>query len=671
MAQQSTEVKALSGLRPWIIATAIFFPLLSWFTNEIMIGMTTWWNWPAILPLPIPVTITLFYLLSKISPRFKISAQEWGCLLTIMWLTAGTTWAENNVPYWTIVPLPTYNYARLLEGFNTEPYKSVYLQKIPSLLAPKNPAVLNAFYLGGVFDVSAWIGPLSFWVIWAIVLYCGSYLWTYPLRKPLIEAENLPFPWALPSAYAVVWNIEEDHGKPSIFSFKLIRTKLFWIGLLIGILIYVPNSLSALTPIPLPTYINVIPWDFNPVTMGVLPGAEFNSYLPLADAIASSLLPLDVLATCIVDWVVLGVIYPVIGVRTGLLPYTPGNEYGVYDNTIGPFKREIFGQYGIPIGLGVWAIYHYRKYFVNMIRGGLQPSKYPELKEEDGVPSGLVAIGGIVFFFLLAMLFVAGGVPIIMALVGPAFYIVLTLGWVMLASQAPVGYASSYHGLNLSYYFDMGTGLGQWGPRPDPNAFNAMQMWASFGSGSRMASYAAHGQFLSYKMGSMTKTRGRDILYISIITMVSIAVCSQTLWPWFTTVFGGKNRLGTVDYQVWDIGGVWQLSNGSPPTIGPAETWMYAILGILVTFACFILRARFAWFFLNPIGFQLGGPAWSAIWLIGFLIKWISLRIGGSRAWENYTLPTVVGIALGNGMIYIITAFIAFFTRGLPTLMTF
>lgn len=197
----STEVKVPSGLRPWIIATAVIFPVLSWFTNEICIGLTTWWVWPAILPLPITFTVAIFYILSKFSPRFKISPQEWGCLLTIMWLSAGTTWAENNVQYWTIVPLPTYNYARIIHGLYTEPYKSVYWQMIPDTLAPKNQDVLSAFFLGGNFDASAWMGPLAFWVLWAITLYVGTYIWMYPLRKPLVQAENLPFPWALPSAY--------------------------------------------------------------------------------------------------------------------------------------------------------------------------------------------------------------------------------------------------------------------------------------------------------------------------------------------------------------------------------------------------------------------------------------------------------------------------------------
>jgi len=656
-----------TGLKPWIIAAAIIFPPISYLANRMMIGFTTWWIWPSILPPSVVVFIMLLYALTKGSSKFKISAQEWACLLTIFWMTAGTTYLQNNVPYWTISPLPTYNVLRYVHGLYFEPYKEVFWERVPAYMAPKDAVALENFYVGGTYDVGPWLPSIIFWISWSIIVYCGSYLWTFFLRKPLIETEVLPFPSALPSIYAVKWYVEEENRIPKLFNFKLKLSKLFWIGIIIGALIYVPNTLSALTPIPIETYVNVIPFDFNPITMNILPGAEFNSYWPLADSLAATLFPLDVLATAIVYWFIFGVIYPVIGVKTGLLPYTPGvSEYGQYASSVGPFKRNWFSMLGIPIGLGVWILWNYRKRIIEMFNAALFPEKYPNLEKEDqGVSYRLIVFGSIVSLVALMGMFIAGGTPIIMAIIGPLLFFVVTLGWVRIAGEGSVAYAPNYHD-NLRLYFDIGTALGQWGPRPDPAAFNSVFMWANFGNGSRMASYSVHGQFLSYKIGAMLKTRAKDIFWVSMITMVSIAISVQALYPWWYTTFAGYQNQGTVEYHAWDIGGVWSLTYGTPTPPDALETAMYAGLGIVACFVIFWLRGMFTWFFINPVGFQIGGPSWWMIYITAFIIKYITLKVGGVRAWEEYLLPTVVGLALGNGVIQMISSWIAFFTRAIP-----
>ncbi len=669
-AQRESEIRP-SGLKPWIIATALLFPPISFFTNQLMITMGTWWIWPALLPFPVTFYILLFYGLSKVSTRFKLSPQELACFLTITWLIAGTTYTQNNVPYWTICPLPTYNFARYIHGLYNDPYKDAFWENVPPYMAPKNMEALKAFFEGGIYDPGVWATPILFWILFSIVLYCGSYIMLYTLRKPMIEMERLPFPTVLPSAYVFLWYAEEEKGKPKIFNFRLPLTKFFWIGLLIGISIYVPNAISALTPITFPTYLNVIPCDLVPYTMSFLPGAEMNSYYPLADAIAWSLIPLDVLATAVLYWVVFGIIYPVIGVKAGILPYVPGeSEYGQYAWSVGPFKRGWFGFFGVVFGLGVWCLWYYRESFVTVFKSGLFPNKYPTLpKEDDGVSFRLVAWGTIAFLVALTMFFMLAGVSLLMSIVGVLLWIIVAVGWVRVSAYGFNSYAPNFHN-NLRLYFDIGTLMGQWGPRPDPKAFNAMFMWANTGSGSRMASYNVHGQFGSYKIGNLLNTSGKDILIVSILTMLSTAITVQSLWPWWYTRFGGYNKLGTVEYHVWDIGGVWSLTHGTPPTdLTAPETLAYAVGGTIFVFVTYFLRLRYPWFFINPVGLQLGAPAWWAIPLTALVIKALTLKLGGTKAWENYVMPFAIGVALGNGVIYIISAFIALPSRVLPTLM--
>lgn len=672
MAQQSTEVKAPSGLRPWIIAFALIFPPIAWFFNQVIQGLTPWWVFAGILPLPMLLNIVIFFVLSQISPRFRISRQEWACLTTILWLVGGAHFLETGIDYWTTNPLPTYNIAYFLTGQFTDPYRAVFAQKMPSILAPKAADVINSFYYGGTFDWGAWSIPIAFWITWSIALYCGGFLWTFAFRKPQVEVERLPFAFTLPSTYPVLWATEEEGGKTRLFNFSLGLSKLFWLGTLIGAIACLPNAISALTPIPLPNYVFSVPFDLTPFTRGVLPGAMFTGYFPPVDIMAASLCPLDVLATTFVWWIAFGILFPVIGIRAGVLPYTPGDEVNnPWASSIGPFKAGTFTQLGVSVGLGVWVIWRYRSYWMHMLRVTFNPKKFkPEDSEDQGVKYNLVVIGGILAFVVVVILFVLGGAPISMAIAGPIFYIIYMYGWMRIDAEGGVYIpdVSTYQGA----YFDIGTFFGQWGARPDPNAFNASMMYASFGSGSRMASYNMAHQFMSYKIGDLLNTRARDILLTSLITMISIAVVSIAVWPLWYTRLGGYTRGSAVEYDVWAIPTPWSYTYGTPTLPGTAETWSYIVLGTITVFACNILRSRFTWFFLTPVGMCLAGGniSWWPVWVFAFILKYAVTKIGGARLYEHAWIPIVCGFVGGTGITFVLTSWVAFFTRGLPTLMS-
>lgn len=651
---------------------ALIFPPIAWFFNQVIQSLTPWWVFAGVLPLPMALNIVILYALTKVSPVFKLSRQEWGCLTTIFWMVAGAHYLETGIPYWTTCPLPTYNIAYFIRGLFADPYNTVFWEKMPGFLAPKDTAVINAFFYGGEYNGGQWLMPIAFWITWSIALYCGSYLWTFAFRKPMIEVERLPFAFVLPSTYPAVWATEEEGGKPRLFNFALRLSKLFWVGLLLGTIVNLPNALSALTPIVFPNYVFQVPLDLTPFTRNILPGAMFTGYFPPVDVMAASLAPLDVLATVVVWWIAFGILYPVIGIRAGVLPYTPGDEgSNPWSTTLGPFKAGTFATVGISIGLGVWMIWRYRSSWINMFRAAFNPSKLrQEDLEDQGVKYRLVVIGGIIFFAVIALMFILGGAPIPMAIAGPLLFIVFMYGWIRVDAEAGIYIpdTNNYQGM----FFDLGTFTGQWGPRPDPNAFNAQMMYSAFGSGSRMASYGMHHQFESYKIGYLLETRAKDILVISLISMVSIAFVSVGLWPLWYTTLGGYTTMSAVEYHAWSMPIPWSLTYGTPTPPGTAETWLYVILGTATVFIINILRSRFTWFFLSPVGMLVTGPniSWWPVWTFAFVLKYIITKIGGARLYEQVWIPIVCGFVGGTGITFILTSWVGFFTRGLPTLMT-
>jgi hypothetical protein len=77
------------------------------------------------------------------------------------------------------------------------------------------------------------------------------------------------------------------------------------------------------------------------------------------------------------------------------------------------------------------------------------------------------------------------------------------------------------------------------------------------------------------------------------------------------------------------------------------------LLGVIIVGALSFLHARFLWFPFEPIGFIMGTTFMSALWgywgpfLIAWVVKVLTLRIGGSKAYENYGIPIAAGFVAG------------------------
>ncbi|MGQ9515020.1 MAG: DUF6784 domain-containing protein [Thermoproteota archaeon] len=86
---------------------------------------------------------------------------------------------------------------------------------------------------------------------------------------------------------------------------------------------------------------------------------------------------------------------------------------------------------------------------------------------------------------------------------------------------------------------------------------------------------------------------------------------------------------------------------------GPTPWIGQAIPGFIVTVGLSYLHARFTWFPFEPIGFLIAtdycgmlSGIWSAF-LIDWLVKTLMLRVGGSRAYEQYGVSVAIGFIFG------------------------
>ena len=77
----------------------------------------------------------------------------------------------------------------------------------------------------------------------------------------------------------------------------------------------------------------------------------------------------------------------------------------------------------------------------------------------------------------------------------------------------------------------------------------------------------------------------------------------------------------------------------------------FVIFGFIGTILLSLLRMRFLWWNLHPVGYAISGswainPMIGSIF-IGWLLKWIVLKYGGIR-WHRSAIPLFLGIVLGE-----------------------
>jgi len=162
---------------------------------------------------------------------------------------------------------------------------------------------------------------------------------------------------------------------------------------------------------------------------------------------------------------------------------------------------------------------------------------------------------------------------------------------------------------------------------------------------------ALFSSFAAYRMAGTTGVSNRNVFMIQAVTAVLLPLVSIIATIWMISTLG----LGRTSEQNWSgaINGLLsRVETGSRPTTPP---WIpYTLLGIVIVGLLSFMHARFLWWPVDPAGYILATsvhPLLEGIWL-PFLVAWIAktatLRVGGSKAYENYGVPMATGFLTGT-----------------------
>ena len=278
------------------------------------------------------------------------------------------------------------------------------------------------------------------------------------------------------------------------------------------------------------------------------------------------------------------------------------------------------------------------------------------------------------------MIETGSGVPFIISLVWTSllvfYFIFLARAWAEYWWHT-CDFEHSGSGWTISY--SLGATLGYW-PWTIPEGgnvyswFMVQQFSIGVGTGSwqiRTYPLSAGALINYYKIAHHNKTSLRD----AVIAIIIVAVLGQFIgaaWHiWMMAHFGGISKTNSWTWWMDYKAGRMVLSTWMNPqqTFGSILSWIG--IGAVSAIIMYILRAKFAWFFLHPIAMAscLTYPSWSWLQaLVALVLKLIGVRVIGAKRTYEYAVAFVAGYVWGYMIPYFPAGLYDFITNILPKL---
>jgi len=171
--------------------------------------------------------------------------------------------------------------------------------------------------------------------------------------------------------------------------------------------------------------------------------------------------------------------------------------------------------------------------------------------------------------------------------------------------------------------------------------------------------------FQGYKMASLRGVSPRSVFKVCIVSVVIFSLTTMLSFLWMCYTFGitkipaiyGMHYCNGIVQRYANLQN-WNNRPGTEPLIPHFAT------GFITVALLSLLHTRFMWFPFEPVGFILGmGPGYEmGYWsyaLVAWILKTITLKIGGSKAYEDWGVPIAAGYVAGHMLVLIPGSIIA------------
>lgn len=611
-----------------------------------------------------PVYLAMF---SIILPMLLFPLRKRVSTMTLVSLyTTGLVVSYTLGHYETFALIPT-GFLRTLVS-TTEPVRSLMQSW---WWVPPYEAVENMISGGYATDWAVWLPTVFLWSAYYLVFFFLSSSIMLLFRRRWIDIERVPFPHVMASYETIkrVGHSTETAGKG----------KWFLIGLVIGLLFSFQIMFTSLFP----WWPDLLLWRVNTSAPGCYhPAADdpFGSTIVGWVGFSKDLLsfamfyfaPLNVSFTVWVMTFVMIALTQVgyaMGYYTGLLTTTGCCRIFGFGGTSSfafgpPFYWSYVATLGGVIGIFIMMLWNSRIYLAETLKAARRQAG-PEIEQREPFSYRTVYLMLIASVILVLLFLFSAGLGLASSLV-----ILVFGGFINVISQL---YILGLTGMN--YIGDRGVWGGWplvivWPTQPSAYTTDYLMSHTFFVTAQN---HPSHGMLITgmtagqaYKMADLSGISMKHIFYLTVIgTIIAVPTAIATrIWV--------VNLLGTGRVPIWGGCSVDTLcGNSFAWSFGGGISSMVKMecvaVGAIITIVLFLLQSRFVWWPINPIGFIVAAGS-SAIWfgswdafLVAWVAKFLTLKVGGSKLYEQYGVPVaggmVAGVTLGSFLAYIVGMF--------------
>lgn len=546
--------------------------------------------------------------------RYAFSSPELSVIYVFM--SIGTAVAGVDMLQ-VLVPMTAYP-AWFASPENDWP--NLFLAQLPREWVVHDLDALEGFYHGDntlyiMRHLRAWLPVAGNWIAFLTAMLVVMTSLTVILRRQWLEHERLSYPIIqLPLA------LLDEKG-------RLVKSRAFWFGFAATCAITLYNGLAYLFPqIPLliwSTNLNLFfrdhPWN----AIGFTPLRIYPFVVSITFLIPQELS----FSGWFFYWFMKGL--RVLGAAAGWRGL-PGFPYA---------RHQSFGAY---FGICVFAIFAGRRHFAKILRKAWRSSQRG-VGEPIAMRTAIVGVlAGMLFLIIFA---IRGGMSIWVASAFFVLYFILSIGISRIRAElgAPV---HDLHFMGPERILVLTAGTRALGKRN----LTLLSLFYWFNRAYRC--HPMPHQLEGFKLAHHEHFQARKMFFVLLVGGVLGAI--SVWWILLHAFYKDGGSRGIASYAVGAFGRE-PFARLETWLIYPTQTDIPALVAIFIglgsTLSLLLLRTRFVWWSLHPLGYALADDyAMNWIWssmFVGWLLKMLILRIGSIRTYKS-TLPLFLGFIMGE-----------------------
>ena len=559
-------------------------------------------------------------ILGSIKKTFQFSSNELILIYIMLLITSSITTMGLGAQLCPMIAAPFY-YAT-----PENQWAEIIQPHLKPWLFPQGEKVVQYFFeglpRGEQIPWMAWAKPLSFWFIFIFALYMVMLCLMVILRRQWVEKEKLIYPLV-----QLPLEMVQNDGRQGLIK-PFFKNKLMWLGFAIPFFISSWNALHH--------YFHYIPMIHTGISFPI-----FQKSVTLLFRLSFPVMGFTYLITQEVSF----------GVWFFALVYLVLR--GIF-NIIGISSPEVTGIYGVKepifahLGTGaffafvLFGLWNSRRHLKEVLEKAFRRGS--KIDDSDEIISYRASVWGLILgsIFLLIWL-VASGMSVFVALFFLICAFIFWIGLTRIIAEAGIPTMISPSIASSQVVSALGsTNIGS-------QALTSLGLTYVYASDIRTFPMSAMAQGLKLNRGIVHRKRG--IFWAIILTIVLAFVASNWIVLKLSYAYGGINL-----NSWYFIGGPktpfeYVSSHINHPQGANTLGWFCRVSGAVLMGLFMLMRYRFLWWPLHPLGFAIGGVLWiELLWFSIFLVwflKMLILKYGGLRLFRTLR-PLFLGLILGQ-----------------------